>query len=110
MYKFKVASGAFLLFEDGKVELAQLAFQFFFFAVAVLVAQGVELRGVVHVGEVGQFVADDVAHEGLGQEHEVTGELDDLFGGAVAQFAHAASDFEASGFEAQFVRDALGQG
>ena len=50
----------FLLFgallQDGEAELAQLAFQFFFLAAAVLVAQGMELRGVVHVGEVSQFV------------------------------------------------------
>ena len=89
-----------MLFQDGEAELAQLAFQFFFFSAAVLVAQGVELGGVVHVGEVGQLVADDIAHQGLGQEHEVAGKLDDLFGGAVAQFAHTSPDFEACWFEA----------
>ena len=31
------------LFQDGETELAQLAFQVFFFAVSVLVAKGVEL-------------------------------------------------------------------
>ena len=83
------------LLEDGEAELAQLAFQFFFLATAVLVAQGMELGRVVHVGEVCQFVADDVAHQRLGQEHEITGELDDLLGRAVAQLAHATSDFKA---------------
>ena len=81
------------------MEVAELFFQFFFLAVAVLVAQGVELGGVVHVGEVGQFVADDVADELLGQEHEVAGELNDLLGGAVSQFAHAAADFKTGGFQ-----------
>ena len=60
-----------ILLEDGEAELAQLAFQFLFLAAGVLVAQGMELRRVVHVGEVGQLVADDVAHQRLGQEHEV---------------------------------------
>ena len=73
-----------MLLQDGEAELAQLAFQGFFLAIAVLVAQGVELGGVVHVGEVGQLVADDVAHQRLGQEHEVTRELDDAFGGAMS--------------------------
>ena len=84
-----------MLFQDGEAELAQLAFQFFFFSAAVLVAQGVELGRVVHVGEVGQLVADDVAHQGLGQEHEVAGELDDALGCAVPQLAHAAPHFKA---------------
>ena len=65
------------------MEVAELFFEFFFLAAAILVAQGVELGGVVHVGEVGQLVTDDVAHKGLGQEHEVAGELDDALGGAV---------------------------
>lgn len=59
------------LFEDGEAELAQLALQFFLVTTGVLVAQGVELGRVVHVGQVGQLVADDVTHQWLGQEHEV---------------------------------------
>ena len=91
------------------MELAELSFQFFLMAAGVLVAQGVELLGVVHVGEVGELVADDVAHQGFGQEHEVAGELDDLFGGAMAQFAHAAADFKSGGFEFQSVGDLTGE-
>ena len=90
---------AFFLLVDGEVEVAELFFELFLLAVAVLVAKGVELGRVVHVGEVGQFVADDVADEFLGHEHEVAGELDDLFGGAVAQLAHASPDFEAGGLQ-----------
>ena len=82
------------LLQDGEAELAQLLLQGFFLVVGVLVDQGVELGGVVHVGEVGQLVADNVADQSLGQEHEIAGELDDLFGGAVAQFAHPAPHFK----------------
>lgn len=84
-----------MLFQDGEAELAQLTFQFLFLTVAVLVAQGMELGGMVHVGEVRQFVADDVADELLGQEHEVAGQLDDLLGRAMPQLAHATPDFKA---------------
>ena len=83
------------LLEDGEAELAQLAFQFFFLATAVLVAQGMELGRVVHVGEVRQFVANDVAHQFLGHEHQVSGQLDDLLGRAMPQLAHATPNFKA---------------
>lgn len=99
-----------ILFEDGEAELAQLAFQFLFLAAGVLVAQGMELRRVVHVGEVGQLVADNVAHQRLGQEHEVARELNDLFIGAVTQFAHPAAHFKAGRLQPQSVSDLAGIG
>ena len=81
----------------------------FFVAASVLVAQGVELGGMVHVGQVGQFVADDVTDERFGQEHEVAGKLDDLFDGAMPQLPHATTDFKACGLESQLVSHALGK-
>ena len=81
------------------MEVAELFFELFFLAASVLVAQVVELGGVVHVGEVGQLVADDVADELLGHEHEVARQADDALGGAVAQLAHAAPDLEAGGLQ-----------
>lgn len=72
------------LLEDGEMEVAELLFQVALVAVGVLVDQGVELGGVVHVCQMGQFVADDVSDEFLGQKHEVSGKLDDALGSAVA--------------------------
>ena len=101
--------GCLKLFQDGEAELAQLAFQGFFLAIAVPVAQGVELGGVVHVGEVGQLVADDVTDKRFGQEHEVAGELNDLFDGAMPQLPHATAHLEACRLESQLVSYALGK-
>lgn len=84
-----------MLLEDREAELAQLAFQVTLVAAGVPVAQGMELRGVVHVGEVGKLMADDVADERLGHEHEVARQLDDPFGRAMTQLAHAAPHFKA---------------
>ena len=53
------------------MDLAQPLLQFFFMARTILVAQGVELGGMVHVGKVRQFVADDVSNKFLGQKHQV---------------------------------------
>ena len=53
--------------------MAELLLEVFFMAASVLVTQGVELGGMVHVGEMGQLVADDVTDERFGQEHEVAG-------------------------------------
>lgn len=82
------------LLEDGEMEVAELLFQVALVAVGVLVDQGVELGGVVHVCQVGQLMADDVSDEFLGQKHEVAGKLDDALGSAVAQFPHAAAHFK----------------
>ena len=79
------------------MELAQLLLQFFFFAARVLVAQGMELRGMIHVGEVCQFVADDVAYQFLGKKHEVARQLNNLLCCAVAQFAHPPPYLKACG-------------
>ena len=65
---------------------------------------------MVHVGEMGQLMADDVANEMFGQEHEVAGQLDDSFGGAVAQFAHAAAHFKACRLQVEVVSDLAGIG
>lgn len=51
----------------------------FFFAIAVGVAQSVKLWAVIHHGEVGEFVADDVAHQFLGHEHEHERKLNHSF-------------------------------
>ena len=102
-------TGYLALFQDGEAELAQLAFQVLLVAAGVLVAQGVELGRVVHVGEMGQLVADDVADERLGHEHEVAGELDDPPGRAVAQFPHAATHLEACGLQPQLAGYLPGQ-
>ena len=89
--------------------MAELLLEVFFMAASVLVTQGVELGGMVHVGQVGKFVADDVTDERFGQEHEVAGELDDLLDGAMPQLPHATTDFKACGLESQLVSHALGK-
>ena len=78
-------------------------------AASVLVTQGVELGGMVHVGEMGQLMADDVTDERFWQEHEVAGELDDLLDGAMPQLPHATTDFKACRLESQLVGHALGK-
>ena len=89
--------------------MAELLLEVFFMAASVLVTQGVELGGMVHVGQVGKLVADDVTDERFGQEHEVAGELDDLLDGAMPQLPHATAHLEACRLESQLVGHALGK-
>ena len=43
-------------------------FKCFLLAVDILVDESMELWGVVHVGEVGEFVADDIFNKLFGQK------------------------------------------
>ena len=65
---------------------------------------------MVQVGEVGQLVTDDVAHQLLGQEHEVSRQLDDFFCCAVTQFAHATPHLKTGWREPQFIGHLPGKG
>lgn len=61
-----------------------------------------EAFAVVHVGEVGHFVEDDLVHEGDGEEDDDGEEADVAEGGAVAEvFFEAGVDGDAVGAEAR---------
>ena len=49
---------------------AQFGLQSAFVPLAILVAQGVETRAVVVLGQVGEFVADDRAAQMFGHKHQ----------------------------------------
>lgn len=71
--------------EDWPGVGAEVADESGFGAVAIGVAKAVEARGVVHLGEVGEFVADYVVAEPGGEENEERREGDDAPGGAGAE-------------------------
>lgn len=71
--------------------------EWFFFAPKVGVAEGVETRGMVHLGEVGKLVADDVFTQVKGEENEGAAEGDDTLGRACAESAEATTDAPGTG-------------
>lgn len=56
------------------MEITKFFSQYQFVSVAVAVAYIVESGAVVHLGEVREFVQDNVVDEPVGQIHEVVGE------------------------------------
>lgn len=96
--------------EDGPGVCAEVADEGGFGSVAVGVAEMVEARGVVHLGEVGELVADDVVAETLGEEDEKRREGDDASGAACAEDAASARDAPSVDGEGVLGGDGAGAG
>ena len=72
------------LFQHRPLKVVHFAGILLFFAAHKFVAQLMELLRVVGMGEVSQFVANDVAHKVFGQEQQGIGEAY-LFSGNIAR-------------------------